>query len=112
MKPSGYSHNGWPLLPLHSGWPLLPLVAPPALEFVPFVRLIASVRLGRTIARCLAEDFPDEGDSLDPALSGDSRGHPWTAGAILCLATGGVRRNLFSSNALRHSGKGKWDGAT
>jgi hypothetical protein len=35
-----------------------------------------------------------------------------TLGAILCLATGGVRRNLCSSNALRHSGKGKWDGAT
>ena len=31
--------------------------------------LDASVRLGRTLARCLAEDFPAEGDSLDPALS-------------------------------------------
>ena len=35
-----------------------------------------------------------------------------TLGAILCLATGGVRRNMCSSNALPHSGKGKWDGAT
>ena len=35
--------------------------------------LDASVRLGRTLARGLAEDFPAEGDSLDPALSAFGR---------------------------------------
>ncbi len=42
-------------------------------ESLPFVRLIASVHLGRTLARCLAEDFLAEDDSLDPALSAFGR---------------------------------------